>query len=160
MRSLLYCCCIVVSLLSAGTADALADDATLVARGKTLTDAGNCASCHTADTSKPFAGGRKIETPFGAIYSPNLTPDRDTGIGAWSGDNFYRAMHDGIAPDGSRYYPAFPYPYFTRMTRADVLAIKAYLATLPAIRDTRPATALRWPLNHRILMHGWNALFF
>ncbi len=160
MRSLLSCCCIVVSLLSTGTAIALDDAATLVARGKTLTDAGDCASCHTADSSKPFAGGRKIDTPFGAIYSPNLTPDRDTGIGAWSDEDFYRAMHDGIAPDGSRYYPAFPYPYFTRMTRSDVLAIKAYLATLPAIRNTRRAAALRWPLNHRVVMRGWNALFF
>jgi len=160
MRSLLSCYCIVVSMLSIGTAVARDDEPAIVAQGKVLTDAGNCASCHTADASKPFAGGRKIETPFGAIYSPNLTPDRDTGIGAWSDDDFYRAMHDGIAPDGSRYYPAFPYPYFTRMTRADVLAIKAYLATLPAIRNTRPAMTLRWPLNHRIVMRGWNALFF
>src|SRR6202171_5952604 len=85
-----------------------------IAHGKALTDAGGCASCHTADPAKPFAGGKRIDTPFGAIYSPNLTPDRDTGIGAWSDEQFYRALRNGVAPDGSRYYPAFPYPNFTK----------------------------------------------
>ena len=91
---------------------------------------GDCASCHTADPAKPFAGGKRIDTPFGAIYSPNLTPDRDTGLGAWSDEDFCRALRYGVAPDGSRYYPAFPYPNFTKLTRDDVLAIRAYLATL------------------------------
>src|ERR1700730_16244867 len=86
--------------------------------------------CHTADPAKPFAGGKRIDTPFGAIYSPNLTPDRDTGIGAWSDGEFYGALRYGVDPDGPRYYPAFPYPYFTKMTRDDILAIRAYLATL------------------------------
>ena len=99
-----------------------ADD---IARGKALTDAGGCASCHTADPGKPFAGGKRIDTPFGGIYSPNLTPDRDTGLGAWSDDDFYRAMRFGAGPDGSRYYPAFPYPNFTKLTRQDILAIRA-----------------------------------
>ena len=141
---------------------ACADNAsdTVLHRGKTLVDAGDCFSCHTADAAKPFAGGAKIETPFGTIYTPNLTPDRETGIGAWSDDDFYRAMHEGVAPDGSRYYPAFPYPYFTRLTRPDVSAIKAYLATLPAVRNTPPPSELTWPLNHRIVMRGWNLLFF
>lgn len=132
----------------------------MVARGKILVDAGDCRSCHTADPSKPFAGGRRIDTPFGAIYTPNITPDRGTGIGAWSEDDFYRAMHLGIAPNGSRYYPAFPYPYFTRLTREDVHAIKAYLATLRPIRNARPAAVLHWPLNHRVVMRAWNWLFF
>ncbi len=79
-----------------------------IARGKALTDAADCASCHTVDPSKPFAGGKRIDTPFGGIYSPNLTPDRETGLGAWSEEEFYRALHDGVARDGSRYYPAFP----------------------------------------------------
>ena len=100
--------------------------------------AGDCASCHTADPAKPFAGGKRIDTPFGAIYSPNLTPDRDTGLGAWSDDDFYRALRYGVAPDGSRYYPAFPYPYFTKLTRDDLLAIRAYLATLTPFRNARP----------------------
>src|SRR5581483_8509205 len=126
----------------------------LVRRGKALVDAADCIACHTADSKKPFAGGRSIETPFGNIYSPNITPARDTGIGAWSDEDFYRAMHDGIGPDGTRLYPAFPYPYFTKMTRDDVLAVFAYLKTLQPIENARPANELWWPLNHRVLMRG------
>ena len=131
-----------------------------IARGKALADAADCASCHTADPSKPFAGGKRIDTPFGAIYSPNLTPDRDTGIGAWSDDEFYRALRYGIGRDGSRYYPAFPYPNFTKMIRDDIFAIRAYLATLPPVRNTPPPPQLRWPLNYRVVMRLWNYLFF
>jgi mono/diheme cytochrome c family protein len=131
-----------------------------VARGKALTEAADCAGCHTADPTKPFAGGKSIGTHFGAIYSPNLTPDRDTGIGGWSDDEFYRALHEGIAPDGSHYYPAFPYANFTRMTRDDVLAIRAYLATLAPLRNTTPPPELRWPYNYRVLMRAWDWLFF
>jgi mono/diheme cytochrome c family protein len=131
-----------------------------IARGKALTEAADCASCHTADPAKPFAGGKRIDTPFGGIYSPNLTPDRDSGIGGWSDGEFYRALHFGVARDGSRYYPAFPYPNFSRMTRQDVLAIRAYLATLAPIRNTPPPPELRWPFNYRILMRGWTWLFF
>jgi mono/diheme cytochrome c family protein len=131
-----------------------------IALGKALTIAGGCASCHTADPAKPFAGGKRIDTPFGAIYSPNLTPDRDTGLGAWSDDEFYRALHNGVRPDGSRYYPAFLYPYFTKMTRQNVLAIRAYLATLTPFSNTRPPPELRWPLNYRIVMRVWDWLFF
>ena len=131
-----------------------------IARGKTLANAADCAGCHTADPAKPFAGGKRIDTPFGGIYSPNLTPDRETGLGAWSDDDFYRALHDGVARDGSRYYPAFPYPNFTKMTRDDVLAIKAYLATLTPVHNTRPPPQLRGPLNYRVVMRGWNLLFF
>jgi mono/diheme cytochrome c family protein len=131
-----------------------------VARGKALTEAADCASCHTADPSKPFAGGKRIDTPFGGIYSPNLTPDRDTGIGAWSDDDFYRSLHDGVARDGSRYYPAFPYPNFTKLIRDDVLAIRAYLATLMPVDNSPPPPQLRWPFNYRALMRVWNFLFF
>ena len=122
-----------------------------IARGKALTDAGDCASCHTADPAKPFAGGKRIDTPFGGIYSPNLTPDRDTGLGAWSDDDFYRALRFGVAPDGSRYYPAFPYPNFTKLTRQDIFAIRAYLATLTPVRNTPPRarTALAAELSRR-----------
>ncbi len=131
-----------------------------VTRGKALTEAADCASCHTADPAKPFAGGKRIDTPFGGIYSPNLTPDRDTGIGGWSDGEFYRALHFGVARDGARYYPAFPYPNFTKMTRQDVLAIRAYLATLAPIRNAPRPLELRWPFNYRALMRGWNWLFF
>src|ERR1700755_3442564 len=81
-----------------------------IAHGQALVVAGDCASCHTADPAKPFAGGKRLDTPFGGIYAPNLTPDRDTGIGAWTDADFTRALRFGIAPDGSSYYPAFPYP--------------------------------------------------
>ncbi len=131
-----------------------------IAHGKALTEAGDCASCHTADPSKPFAGGKRIDTPFGAIYSPNLTPDRDTGIGGWRDEDFRRALREGVAPDGSRYYPAFPYPNFTKMTRDDILAIRAYLATLTPVRNALPPPELRWPLNYRVVMRLWDYLFF
>jgi mono/diheme cytochrome c family protein len=131
-----------------------------IARGKALTIAGDCASCHTADPAKPFAGGKRIDTPVGAIYSPNLTPDRETGLGAWSDDDFTRALRYGVAPDGSRYYPAFPYSYFTKLTRQDLLAIRAYLATLPPFRNTKPPPQLYWPLNYRVVMRLWDFLFF
>jgi mono/diheme cytochrome c family protein len=131
-----------------------------IALGKALSDTGDCGSCHTADPAKPFAGGKRIDTPFGGIYSANLTPDRDTGLGAWSDDDFVRALRFGVARDGSRYYPAFPYPHFTKMTRGDMLAIRAYLGTLPPVRNTPPPPQLRWPLNYRVLMRGWNFAFF
>jgi mono/diheme cytochrome c family protein len=131
-----------------------------IAHGKALTDAADCASCHTVDPAKPFAGGKRIETPFGGIYSPNLTPDRDTGIGGWSDEDFRRALHDGVSPTGARYYPAFPYSYFTKFTRPDLMAIKAYLATLTPVSNRPPPPDLHWPLNYRILMRGWDWLFF
>jgi mono/diheme cytochrome c family protein len=131
-----------------------------IARGKALTETAGCASCHTADPSKPFAGGRRIDTPFGAIYSSNLTPDRDTGLGAWTDGEFHRALRYGVAPDGSLYYPAFPYPYFTKMVRDDLLAIRAYLATLMPVHNSPPPPELRWPLNYRVVMRVWNLRFF
>ena len=131
-----------------------------ITRGEVLTVASDCASCHTSDPSKPFAGGRRIETPFGAIYSANLTPDRDTGLGQWTDEQFLRAMRYGTRPDGSRYYPAFPYPHFTKMTRDDVLAIRSYLATLAPVHNVTPPPQLRWPLNYRVLMRLWNYAFF
>jgi mono/diheme cytochrome c family protein len=131
-----------------------------IAHGKMLVEAGDCGSCHTADPAKPFAGGKRIDTPFGAIYTPNLTPDRDTGIGAWSDEDFRRALREGTAPDGSRYYPAFPYPYFTKLTRDDIFAIRAYLATLTPFRNKAPQPELRFPYNYRVVMRAWDYLFF
>jgi mono/diheme cytochrome c family protein len=131
-----------------------------IARGKTLVEAGDCASCHTLDPAKPFAGGKRIDTPFGGIYAPNLTPDRETGLGGWSEANFYQALRFGVAPDGSRYYPAFPYPNFTILVRDDIVAIRAYLATLAPIRNKAPPPELRFPLNFRVVMRVWNYFFF
>lgn len=132
----------------------------IIEHGKALVVAGDCTSCHTADPAKPFAGGKRIDTQFGAVYSPNLTPDRETGIGNWSNEDFYRALRFGVAPDGSRYYPAFPYRYFSKMTRDDISAVRAYLATLAPVSNQVPPPALRFPFNHRVLMRGWNFLFF
>jgi mono/diheme cytochrome c family protein len=134
--------------------------ADLIAKGKALTEAGDCASCHTADPAKPLAGGKRIATPFGGIYSANLTPDLNTGIGRWTDEDFRRAMHFGERPDGARYYPAFPYPHFTKLIRDDVFAIRAYLNTLQPIDNTPPPSELRWPLNYRVVMRAWNAMFF
>jgi mono/diheme cytochrome c family protein len=131
-----------------------------IAKGKALTEAGNCGSCHTADPARPFAGGKRIETPFGGIYSANLTPDRDTGLGRWSDEAFIRAMRFGVGPDGTHYYPAFPYPHFTKLVRNDLLAIRLYLGTLAPVSNTPPSAQLRWPLNYRGLMRLWNFVFF
>jgi len=133
---------------------------TTIERGRYLVRAGDCRSCHTADGGEPFAGGRAVPTPFGVIYSTNITPDRGTGIGRYSADDFYRALHEGIDRLGRHLYPAFPYPWFTRLSRADVDAIKAYLDTLPPVRQVDRPTQLPWPLSLRMAMAGWNGLFF
>jgi mono/diheme cytochrome c family protein len=130
-----------------------------IARGKALVVAGNCAGCHTADPAKPFAGGARISTPFGAVYAPNLTPDRETGLGNWRDADFLQALRHGVDPDGSRYYPAFPYPYFTRLIRDDILAIRAYLGTLEPVRNEVPPPELRFPFNFRAVMRVWNWLY-
>lgn len=132
----------------------------MVAHGKALVEIGDCAGCHTSDPARPFAGGKRIETPFGTITAPNLTPDKATGIGAWSDEDFRRALREGVAPDGTRYYPAFPYPSFTKLTRDDILAIRAYLATLAPVGYKAPPPELRFPLNFRVVMRAWNTLFF
>jgi hypothetical protein len=125
MRSTLRSAGAALALVMASPALAVDYPFAMLQQGKYLVDASDCIACHTQDKSKPFAGGRGIATPFGTIFSANITPDRDTGIGAWSEDDFYRAMHDGRGPHGERLYPAFPYPYFTRMTREEVNAIRA-----------------------------------
>src|SRR3954451_6377895 len=131
-----------------------------VQRGKYLVDAGDCYACHTPEGGKPFQGGRALATPFGAIYSANITPDRETGIGSWSADDFYRAMHDGISADGSRLYPAFPYPYYTHVTRQDVDDILAYLRTIDSVKNQPPRNKLPFPLSERAAMRVWNWMFF
>ncbi|TFV71714.1 c-type cytochrome [Bradyrhizobium frederickii] len=163
MRTILACSVVVgLALCSAIACAARAAEPSpeLIAHGKALVEAGGCAGCHTADPAKPFAGGKRIETPFGAIYAPNLTPDRDTGIGAWTDADFVRAVRTGIAPDGSNYYPAFPYPYFTKMTKDDTLAIRAYLGTLAPVASRNKPPELRWPFGYRGLMRVWNAMYF
>jgi mono/diheme cytochrome c family protein len=152
--------CLLWLALSATAAGAVQAPFSTIQRGKYLVDAGDCMACHTSEADKPFAGGYPVETPFGTIYSANITPDRQSGIGAWSEEDFWRAMHFGVRPNGDRLYPAFPYPSFTKLTRDDVDAMHAYLATLKPERNTPPANDLTWPLNHRVFMRGWNMLFF
>ncbi|MDR6936130.1 cytochrome c [Luteibacter sp. 3190] len=144
--------------LSFVTHVALADDA--VERGRYLATAGDCAACHTPRDGAPYSGGRVVATPFGAIPSPNLTPDRDTGLGGWSADDFYRAMHEGKSHDGTSLYPAFPFTSYTKVTRADTDAIFAYLKSLPAVRRPSIENTLRWPYRVRPLMAAWRAVYF
>jgi mono/diheme cytochrome c family protein len=115
-------------------------------------------SCHLRDGGEPFAGGLALRTPFGILYSSNITSDRETGIGGWTSEQFYKAMHDGIGSKGENLYPAFPYPWFRNMDRADTDAVLAYLKTTPAVRYTPPANELHFPLSFRPLVKGWNLL--
>jgi mono/diheme cytochrome c family protein len=131
-----------------------------IARGKALATAGDCVACHTAPGGTPFAGGLALQTPFGAIMTPNLTRDNTMGIGSWSADDFARAMHEGRRPGGTYLYPAFPYPFYTRVTRADTDAIFAYLRSLPPVVNRVNRNTLPFPFNIRLSMLGWNALFF
>jgi nicotinate dehydrogenase subunit B len=133
--------------------------AAAIAKGEQLAALGNCAVCHTTAGGAVNAGGRAIETPFGTIWSTNITPDPDTGIGAWSYPAFERAMRDGIHRDGKHLYPAFPYNHFAKATDADLQALYAYLMAQPAVRAVNREPKLAFPFNVRTLMAGWNALF-
>jgi mono/diheme cytochrome c family protein len=141
-------------------AAAPADPAAQLRRGEYLALAGNCMGCHTTLGGKVNAGGRAIETPFGVIYTTNITPDQETGIGNWSADDFWRAIHNGKSRDGSFLYPAFPYPSYTKVTREDSDAMYAYLRSLPAVRQPNRAHGLRFPYNNRILLAFWRHLYF
>ncbi len=132
-----------------------------IVRGRYLVDVGDCTGCHTAEGGQPFAGGRPIPTPFGTIYSANITPDTDTGIGKWSNADFWDAMHDGESVKRGRLYPAMPYPWYTRLDHDDVLAIKAYLDTLPPVRNDVNDPDLPWPLSWRsVALWAWDEMFF
>jgi mono/diheme cytochrome c family protein len=132
----------------------------LVAKGEVLAGAGYCAVCHTRAGGLVYAGGYGLRTPFGTIYSSNITPDPDTGIGRWSEAAFARAMHEGVARDGSHLFPAFPYDHFTKVSDDDVQALYAYLMTRPPIRAEAPTNTIPFPLNVRLLQEGWKILFF
>jgi hypothetical protein len=117
-----------------------------IEKGRYLVSAADCVTCHTVwPNGARFAGGRPIETPFGNIVSANITPDQETGIGAWSDDQFDDAVRRGIRPNGARLYPAMPYPYYTKLSREDVLAIRAYLKTLEPVRNPVVTNALPFP---------------
>ena len=145
--------------LSTGSAAAPASPA-LLARGDYLTRAGNCMSCHTSRGGTPFAGGRGIETPFGTVFSSNLTPDARTGLGTWTSDEFWRALHNGRSQSGRLLYPAFPYTSYTEVSRGDSDAMHAYLQSLPPVSAPAEAHTLRWPFNTQIALAVWRALYF
>jgi mono/diheme cytochrome c family protein len=131
-------------------------DPQLVAKGQYIVAAGDCQGCHTVAGGQPFAGGRPIATPFGTVLSANITP---AGIGGWTADQFYRAMHEGIGAGGGHLYPAFPYNYYTKVTRADSDAAFAYLKTLKPVENHLKRNQLNFPFNIRFLMTFWNWLF-
>ncbi len=133
--------------------------ASLIERGEYLAHAADCVVCHTATGGKPFAGGLAFKLPFGALYSTNITPDKDTGIGNYSDQDFLNAMHRGIRRDGAHLYPAMPFTSYTSMTDADALAIKAYLFSLPPVHASPPENTLAFPFNQRWAMLFWSAVF-
>ena len=133
--------------------------ADLVTRGRYLTAAADCEICHTRPGGQPFAGGLAFETPFGVMYSPNITADADTGIGSYSDADFLHAIHDGVGKGGKRLYPAFPYESYTLLTDEDALAIKAYLFSLPKVRSAPPSNELLFPFNQRWLMAFWSFFY-
>lgn len=133
--------------------------AATIARGAQLAALGDCAVCHTADGGIVNAGGRALETPFGTVMTTNITPDVETGIGAWSYPAFARAIREGIHRDGRHLYPAFPYNHFAKTSEADLQALYAYLMAQPPVRQANPETKLPFPLNLRPLLAGWNLLF-
>jgi len=143
-----------------------ADPAALIARGKYLTLAADCMPCHTGPNRAPFSGGLVLNTPFGGLTSPNITPDKASGIGNWTDQQFWNAVHDGIAPGRSYVvfpkflYPGMPYTSYTKLSYADVMAIKAYLFSLPPVVAPPAKNLLNFPFNQRPAMLGWRLLFF
>ncbi len=131
----------------------------LIARGRYLATAADCVACHTAPGGASFAGGRAFKLPFGTIYWPNITPDRDTGIGGWSNAEFVRALQRGIGRRGENLYPALPYTAYALASTDDVLAIRAYLATLTPVHAASPKNRLAFLFNQRVAMRAWNLLF-
>jgi mono/diheme cytochrome c family protein len=131
----------------------------LVRRGEILEALGDCSGCHTAPGGRAYAGGRRLATPFGAIYSTNITPDRDTGIGRWPEEAFVRAMREGVDREGRRLYPAFPYDHFTHVRDGDLHALYAFLMTRTPVAATKPANELVFPLGFRPLLAAWQLLY-
>jgi mono/diheme cytochrome c family protein len=149
-------------LLLAVSGAASAADGNLVARGGYLANAAGCETCHTDKEpgSPRYGGGRALATPFGTFYSPNITADPETGIGRWTDAQFLTALREGVRPDGANYFPVFPYPSFTGITDDDALAIKAYLLSLPAVRQQNRPHDASFPFSWRLLVSFWKLLYF
>ncbi len=172
-RALLVLCCVAVAAALLVVAYQMAadpgsdrrgsmpaNDPATIERGALLARAGNCMGCHTERGGQPYAGGRAIATPFGDIHASNITPDDATGIGQWSADDFWRALHNGKSKDGHFLYPAFPYTSYTKVTREDADALYAYLRTLAPVRQPNREHRLAFPYNQRIVLAFWRALYF
>jgi mono/diheme cytochrome c family protein len=140
--------------------DRPSEDKLAIQHGAELASIGNCNDCHVSNSGRPYAGGRSIPTPFGTIFSSNITPDVETGIGAWSEAAFRRAMREGLDREGRQLYPAFPYDHFTKATNEDISALYAFLMNQPPVRHAIPANALAFPFNFRPIVAGWKLLFF
>jgi mono/diheme cytochrome c family protein len=148
------------ALLLIGATPLPAQDAELLKKGEYLARAGDCIACHTAREGKTFAGGLPMKTPFGTLYTSNITPDPESGIGKWSPDQFFQMMHNGRFPDGGLVYPAMPFASYTKVTREDSDAIYAYLRSIPPVRQRNREHDLKFPFNNRSLILGWRTLFF
>jgi mono/diheme cytochrome c family protein len=161
LKTLLF---VLALALLASTPQAMAQqkpaEAALLAKGEYLARAGDCIACHTAREGKLFAGGLPMKTPFGTLYTSNITPDPQTGIGAWTSDQFYLMMHNGRFPDGRLVYPAMPFASYTRVTREDSEAIYAYLRSIAPVKQPNRPHDLTFPFNNRSLIIGWRTLFF
>lgn len=144
-------------LVSVAATPALAQD--VIANGRYQAVLGDCAGCHTIPGGQPLAGGTILETPFGKVAAPNITPDRETGLGNWTEADFRRAMREGVSPGGKRLYPAMPYPAYARMPDADIAALWAYLKTVAPVHHAVEPNLLPFPYNIRTLMAGWNWLY-
>jgi len=131
-----------------------------LARGEYLARAGDCMACHTATGGEPYAGGVAIPTPFGTFYAPNITPDPQTGIGTWTAEDFWRALHEGKSKDGVLLYPAFPYTNYTKVTRSDADDLFVYLQSIKPVPQPRRQHELEFPYNERKLLIAWRALYF
>jgi mono/diheme cytochrome c family protein len=140
----------------------LAMDEDLIAKGRYLVHAGGCITCHTEDSDEavPLSGGYALKSPFGTFYAPNITPDKDTGIGEWSDEDFLRAFHEGINPDGDAYFPAFPYTAYTGVGRDDLLAMKAYLFSLDPVRKEIREHDLPAFMSSRLAARAWQLSYF
>jgi mono/diheme cytochrome c family protein len=150
-----------IAVIAGGAALAgTGQDFSQIERGRYLAAAGDCVGCHTKPGGKEFAGGLPVATPFGTVVSPNITPDKKTGIGLWSDNDFAQAMTEGVGRGGEHLFPAMPYVYYTKVTRDDVLAIRAYLNTVPAVDNSVKSDQLPFPLSVRTDMAAWNKLYF
>ena len=158
-RLLAMLCLLIATSPWCASAQTQTDDP-LLAQGKYVLQISGCRHCHTAENGEPLAGGRALETPFGVFYTPNITSHKTAGIGEWSEDDFRQALHHGVSPGGSDYYPAFPYTSYTRMTAEDARALQAYILSLPASAQPNRAHELSWFLRWRIAARAWKWLFF